>query len=271
MRLYTQLDEIEEYLQLFEPPLSQAYNFKHKNLYAFEMYSSFTPSAASTEIAAPTTILDATAASVLLLVKSSTVNDINNAGGHVRKVRLIGWGTGSVSGTSASAVPQIENILMNGTTAVNTVKYWTRIQHVYATLFGSGGSHADGIISVKNAADAVTYITIAALATESSGSQIYVPNGYKSLIKYFEMRPAAAMGANGTIATIEHIGFDDATNLTPQYDTLSYQIISGCPYILHQPDNFQRVGTSQAYYRFKEIRVTAAFVTEIRILVLIWK
>jgi hypothetical protein len=111
-----------------------------------------TVSSSITELAAPNTELDGTTTSVLLDVKSTSANDTDAANGHLRTVKLIGWGTGS--STSGTLVPQEEDVALNGITAVQTTKYWTRLMHFYGLTWGSGGADAAGTIVISDTAAA---------------------------------------------------------------------------------------------------------------------
>ncbi len=150
----------------------------------FEIRYSGTCSAAAAQIgAAADNALNGTTTPVLVYADSASADDTDSAVKNVRKVRLIGISVASAQAYingEENEVYSVEEINMNGTTAVVSTRYYLRVIHVYASDWGSAASVAAGAITIQDdAAGTTKYLTIALGANESNnGGLIYVAEGY---------------------------------------------------------------------------------------------
>jgi len=133
-------------------------------------------------------VLDGTTTPVLLEIDSTSATDKDAAAGAVRAVHIIGITVAS----SADYVLGLEDPVFSveevrcdaaaGTTEVQTIRYYLRVIHAYATEWGTGGaaSHdAEGDITIQAVGGATDYLTIDTASNESNSSGlIYLVDGY---------------------------------------------------------------------------------------------
>ena len=119
-----------------------------------------------------------------IFVVSSDAGDTNTDAGKVRKVCVIGISVASkynyIQGTE-DPIYTVEEINMAGATYVESERYYIRIMHMYASHWGSGGSDAEGTITLvdANTGTGHTYLTLDAASNESNSSGlIYVAENY---------------------------------------------------------------------------------------------
>lgn len=122
--------------------------------------------------------------SAKLFVMSAQANDTDATTGDARKVRIIGLSVASdIDERNGIETPtySVEEVNLNGTTAVETVRYYQRVMHMYCCDWGSGGTDAKGNITLEDCATGTgnVYLTITATYNESNnGGMIYVGAGY---------------------------------------------------------------------------------------------
>lgn len=122
--------------------------------------------------------------SAKLFVISSQANDTDAEDGDARKVRIIGLSVASdIDERNGVETPtySVEEVNLNGTTAVETVRYYQRVMHMYCCDWGSTDDDAVGNITLEDAATGSgnAYLTITATYNESNnGGMIYVGTGY---------------------------------------------------------------------------------------------
>lgn len=104
-----------------------------------------TPSDTSTEIAACQNVLDGVDTPVKVGVRSTHADDTDSATKACREAEIIGWGATTVDGTIGLVR---ETIAMAGTTVVSSVYFYSRLLHIRATKFGSGGTDCAGILQI---------------------------------------------------------------------------------------------------------------------------
>ncbi len=151
----------------------------------FEMSVNEASSAAAEIGTAANAALNGVATPVSLFIVSSSASDTDSGAGHVRAIHVIGisYDPADISAEFTirpGATPKysVEEIRLNGTTNVRSIRYYTRVMHAYSTEFGSGDADAAGNITVESPEN-TALITIDAASTESNSSGlIYVTDGY---------------------------------------------------------------------------------------------
>jgi len=155
-------------------------NVHGKRRMVFEIAVNEATSAAAEIGTAADAALDGTTTPVLIYADSGSASDIDTTGGHVRAVHVIGISVSSVGAFNSGETPlySVEEIRMNGLTAVVSTRYYLRVIHAYACEWGSGDADAAGAIIITDATP-TTYLTIDAASNESNSSGlIYVYDGY---------------------------------------------------------------------------------------------
>lgn len=180
------------YMRLWNPEWTNVTNLRKRGVHGdyrmtVEIKYSGTASAAATEVgAAANNALNGTTTPVIVYVASTSANDNSGAAGHCQSICIIGISVASaqafINGTE-SPVYSVEEVTMDatdGTTDVTSSRYYLRVFHAYCQSFGTGGSNADGNITVADdAVPTTTYLTITAAQVESNnGGLIYVYDGY---------------------------------------------------------------------------------------------
>lgn len=176
-----------------------------------------------------------------LYIVSASADDTDAADKDCREVTLIGFDTDGLFAT--------DTIKMAGATFVKTAVQFKRISHIWGSKFGSADNDAKGDITVEtsNTANCTALLTITAATTESGGAHIYVPDGQYLLMEDAKIFNITNANTGATYVTMALIGFEDSTNLTPDYD--SY--IACVQDITHQasdinPSRQVRVGSDTA-------------------------
>jgi len=125
--------------------------------------------------------LDGHSAPASLYVVSSSADDTDNATKHVRAIHVIGISVSSAAAYLAGTedpLYTVEEVRMNGTTNVRTVRYYIRVLHAYATEWGSGDADAAGNITCESPEN-TALVTIDAASNESNSvGMIYVEDGF---------------------------------------------------------------------------------------------
>ena len=160
----------------------QRYDVHGRTDMYFEVFYTGTASATATEIGVAANSVDATHLTLpmQLIIVSAQATDIDTDAGKVRKIRIIGITVESqidfVNGDE-KPVYSVEEVNMNGSTDVTTVRYYLREIKAYASDWGSGGHDAEGDITIEEPAD-TDLLTISATFNESNGGTIYGIDGY---------------------------------------------------------------------------------------------
>ena len=156
----------------------------------FDIEISEAASAAAEIGTAADNALNGSTTPVILYVASTSATDKDAAAGAVRRIHIIGISVASsknyVLGTE-DPVYSVEEVALDsadGTTDVTTSRYYLRVMHAYAVLWGTGGaaSHdAEGNITVADDdVPTTTYLTIDAADNESNNSGlIYLAANYE--------------------------------------------------------------------------------------------
>ena len=176
-----------------------------------------------------TEVLNGTATPLQLFVDCAQNTDIDTAGGHVRKIAVIGLsmkaseiaGYALGSGSSEYVAPRltVELIALNGTTGKSSVNYYTRLIHAYACQWGTAGADASGDITVESPAT-TDMLTITAAENESSSGIFYFPAGMEVEVDHTRMNIYAKPTApgDGFSVTITQDGFEGAGGTDPDFD-----------------------------------------------------
>lgn len=185
-----------------------------------------------------------------LYIVSASADDTDSSTKHCREVTLQGFDT---NGNFAEDV-----IKMAGATPVKTAVQFKRISHMWGSKFGSGDNDAAGNITVEssNTANCTAHLTIAAAATESGGCHIYVPDGVFLLVTQMKLFNTTNANTGATIVQALLTGFDDPSNITPDYDHLTatvYDIVQSRSDV--NPSKEIRTGTDTATIICKESEV----------------
>jgi hypothetical protein len=186
---------------------------------------------------AATAAKDGTTTPFQIIVVSAAVTDIDNAGGHVRKIAAIGLTTNSLAGYAAylanpltpagkagKPILSVEVLNMNGTTDVTSTRFYIREPiHGYAIHWGSGGQDASAAITIEAPAN-TALLTIAINQNESNSCTLWFPKDTLVLIDQgnFNVNDATLTGqGDGMMTSITESGFADgidpdipATNIT---------------------------------------------------------
>lgn len=182
-------------------------------------------------------------------IVGTSANDDDGATKHVRAVTLIGF--------DDNQDPCIEEVRMNGTTHVKTSNKFTRINHMYASDFGSGGSDAADAITLvsANTGNGDTYLTIAQNGTESNGAKIYIPTGNYMAFEELRLMNLTVANTGSTIVKAYLSGFGDYLDTDSDFDwravvTSQYNTMSSIDRSM-----LRRTSTNTSVITFKEREV----------------
>lgn len=147
---------------------------------------------------------DGTAAPFVIVMVSNSGDDDNDlTNKDLRKVRVLGVSCAAKVNPSACAGTEtdyiddwatnnqysVEEINMNGTADVYSIRYYIRVMHVYGCDWGSAGQNAKGTVQLESPANTVLF-TIAAGANESQGSTIFGSYGHTGRLTYLRNQSA---------------------------------------------------------------------------------
>lgn len=163
-------------------------NVRGKRRITFEIAVSEAGSAVAELGTAANNVLNGTTTPVLLEIDSTSATDKDAAAGAVRAVHIIGITVASAydyihnNETPVYSVEEVRCDATAGTTEVQTIRYYLRVMHAYATEWGTGGGathDAEGAITIQTVGGATDYLTIDAASNESNSSGlVYLVDGY---------------------------------------------------------------------------------------------
>lgn len=135
--------------------------------------------------------LDGTGTPVIVDIISSDVNDDGAPVG-------TGAQTVKIMGIDTNGQYVIEEVTLNGTTAVPTVTLWQRIFSLWVTAVGSGKTTAGNITVHEDGGAVSTYMTITAGQMRTAAARIYIPLNWRAVIKKItiSLKDHAAAAAN---------------------------------------------------------------------------
>jgi len=140
-----------------------------------------------------------TASFTAYAVSSSTAdNGVTNTGAQ----------TLQIEGLDADYNIKSVSVTLNGTTAVAISGTWIRINRVFVTLSGSGGTAA-GVITIQNAGASVTYATIPS-GNQTQMAAYTVPAGYTLYLD--DVSFTAALGIQSKNVTVKFVLRNFGTN-----------------------------------------------------------
>jgi len=219
-----------------------------------------------TDTVCATTYQGAYQQSAKLFVVSSEANDTDATTGDARKVRIIGLSVASkqaeINGTE-TPIYTVEEINLNGTTHVETTRYYQRVMHMYCCDWGSGGTDAKGNITLvdSNTGTGNVYLTITLAYNESNnGGMVYVGTGYNGRWKRLlaglkDIFVRDTMLAQGGMISIVKSGFNDVLNTDPDMEGIGFSFTWYNPNIDVGPEWCRYKGTETASITFNEQKV----------------
>ncbi len=193
---------------------------------SFMIYWEGATQAAAEELGtAVTAAKDGTGTPFQIIAVSAAVTDIDTAGGHVRKLAIIGLTTNSIAGYAAylenpltpegkagKPILSVEVMNMNGTTDVTSVRFYLRCPiKAFAIQWGSGGGDASAAITIEAPAN-TALLTIAITQNESNGCTFWFPKDTNVLVEQgnFNVNDATLTGqGDGMMTSITEDDFED--------------------------------------------------------------
>jgi len=174
---------------------------------------------------APTAAKDGTGTVFQVVVVSVGAGDADIAGGHVRKVAIMGMTTNSQAGydsylldpttpagKAGKPILSIEVLNMNGITDVTSARFYLRTpNHFYAIQWGSAGDDASAAITLEAPAN-TPLLTIAINQNESNGCTLWFPKDTEVLVHQgnFNINDATITGqGDGMMTTFTQNDFVD--------------------------------------------------------------
>ena len=195
----------------------------------FMIYWEGATQAAAEELGlAATAAKDGTGTVFQIIAVSAGAGDADAAGGHIRKLAVIGLTTNSQAGYDAylanpntptgkagKPILSVEVMNMNGVSDVPSVRFYLREPiKAYAIQWGSGGSDASAAITIEAPAN-TALLTIAINQNESNACTLWFPKDTDVLVEQgnFNVNDATLTGqGDGMLTSITELSFEDGAD-----------------------------------------------------------
>jgi len=150
-----------------------------------------------TEINAPDSVLNGTAAAIKFKIKSDDAGDTDEP------VHVI-----YIDDSGDLVTETVTTDGTDGTTAVSSTGDVIRILHAYLDTAMTGN------LLVRNAADNATYLTITAAALDSNNVKVWVPTGWDARVGKVIINHTTN-ASKGTLFRVKATGFDEPNRIAP--------------------------------------------------------
>ena len=195
----------------------------------FMIYWEGATQAAAEELGtAATAAKDGTGTVFQIIAVSAGAGDADAAGGHIRKLAIIGLTTNSQAGYDAylanpntpigkagKPILSVEVMNMNGVSDVPSVRFYLREPiKAYAIQWGSGGADASAAITIEAPAN-TALLTIAINQNESNACTLWFPKDTDVLVEQgnFNVNDATLTGqGDGMLTSITELSFEDGAD-----------------------------------------------------------
>ncbi len=127
---------------------------------------------------------------ILKVSSNDLADDGVLSGNGARTILLIGY--------DANYVPQVETMVLNGSTPIPTTKAYSRVYKARVLSAGDSGWN-EGTISVKDNDNTVTLLVIEPARNESLMAIFTIPNGYTGFITSWSIATSSNKVVNGEI------------------------------------------------------------------------
>lgn len=178
---------------------------------------------------AVTAAKDGTTTPFQIIAVSAGAGDADTAGGHIRKLAIIGLTTNSLAGYAAylaapntpagkagKPILSVEVMNMNGIADVTSVRFYLRCPiKAYAIDWGSGGDDASAAITIEAPAN-TALLTIVITQNESNGCTFWFPKDTDVLVEQgnFNINDATLTGqGDGILVSITESSFEDGVGV----------------------------------------------------------
>jgi len=135
---------------------------------------------------------DATAAEIVTVVSSSTDDDDGGTGAE----------TVEIFGLDANFEPQSEIITLNGTTSVDSVNSYIRLDRAIVRSAGSGGENAGSITIAQKVTTANVFAVIVAGLNKTSIAAYTIPAGHTGYLCNFSVSGGTPTGGTDTVTRL---------------------------------------------------------------------
>ena len=224
---------------------------------------------------AAASVLNGTTTPLQLFIDCAQNNDRDITAGDARKIAVIGVTVSSVGNFNAGEKPKltVEVINLNGTTGVNSIRWYLWVIHGYICDWGSAaGADALGNVTIESPATTVG-MTVAATFNESDSGILYFAAGDKVRLDLLRITPVTYTANDGCLVTITESGFDHTLNTDADLAVDNFNHICGYTEDATYRDAWivPKLATIQSSLKFAETLVTTTQTYKIHATILVNK